>query len=434
MSWVDELSNPARYRRQIERVQLRHVEKPREQQLEQDGVPLKELAGDLSKLARLIARAVREGSYQFSPAKRYRAKLDKDRELCRFSLGDFLVHSVAGEVLEEAIAPGLSPRLYSFRKGRSSWEAVQDFAAFVRGHRSLRHDPTTRGLYVLRADVRRFCESVPLHAGAPLWRLLQETLGVRPESFAWRMLESIARPVLFDHPGEHMMPLVGLPFGSPLTNRVLNLYLRPIDVALDRIPGAFYARFGDDVIFAHEDFAVVARAAVEVERLVAERGLTLSAHKLKRLYFNGASRPSSEWPESTPTAAVTFLKAETRFDGTVTLPREKWRVLLTEMRQRIARAAELSRDASREARAAALCQVVNEGLDSKSPFAHPFAYFLSQLVTSRQQLAELDRHMALAIAETLTGLRGPRAFRHLSWRALCQEHGLRSVVATRNTK
>ena len=434
MNVVRELGDAARYERQLERMHLRYAGTRRLYELVHDGASLADLVHDKRKVARLIARAVREGSYVLTPALRYRALVDRERELCRFALCDFVVHGVVAEVLDEVIGERLSPRLYSFRRGRSNWQALRDFARFVRAHRRLRPDPRARGLYVLRADVRRFCESVPLATGSPLWPLLRTTLGLdrAGTDAAWALVEGVVRPTVLDAAAAPSVPFVGMPFGSPVTNVVLNLYLGDVDTALDRVDGAFYARFGDDLVFAHVEPEEVRRAEAALHERVTARGLTLSAHKLKRLWFNGAARPSVAWPEAQPTTQVTLLGGEVRFDGTLALPREKWRGLVRDLRARIAGAAALTRGAPREERAAALCAVADELLTEGAPMAHPFASLLGHVVTSREQLGALDREVALAVAEALSGRRGPRAWRELSWAELRERHGLPSLVARRN--
>jgi hypothetical protein len=68
----------------------------------------------------------------------------------------------------------------------------------------------------------------------------------------------------------------------------------------------------------------------------------------------------------------------------------------------------------------------------RSPFATAQAAALRGAVDDRRQLGELDHLIARAVAEALTGRRGPRAFREISWRALRREAGLPSLVAARN--
>jgi hypothetical protein len=423
MKLLSALGDPSRYQRQLERLHARVMGTGRLWELHQDGVPFAELLHDKNKLARLLARSVRDGSFRTTPARRYIAHIDKKRELYRFSLFDLLVHSVAAEVLDEAIATRLSPRLYSFRAGRSSWQAVQDLALFTRRHAQARPDPRTRGLYVLRADVRRFCESVPLAEHAPLWPLLAEVLG---EDLP--LMRSLLRPIALDADQQTTMPIVGLPFGSPITNVILNLYLSPIDEILAEAPGGFYARFGDDLVFAHEDAAKVQWALDEVRTRVEKRGLTLSAHKLRSLYFNGAGRSA---PEFAGTRTIQFLGLEVAFDGTIRLPRDKWREVLLELRARIRRTYALATGASEDARIAAQCRVANEALDPRSLLSQHHALTLAQLITDRHQLAELDHYVALAIAETISGVQGVRAFRRVSRRHL-RASGLQSQVVLRN--
>ena len=79
----------------------------------------------------------------------------------------------------------------------------------------------------------------------------------------------------------------------------------------------------------------------------------------------------------------------------------------------------------------AMTAIANEALDPRSDLAHPHARLLRHLVTSREQLDELDYLVSRAVAEALTGDRSPRAFRHLSRKRL-RELGLESLVALRN--
>jgi hypothetical protein len=81
---------------------------------------------------------------------------------------------------------------------------------------------------------------------------------------------------------------------------------------------------------------------------------------------------------------------------------------------------------------ATLCAVANAALDPRSPFAHTHTMRLRSLVTSRDQLAELDYFIERTIAEALTGRRGPQAFRHVPRRRLREEWKLESMVRLRN--
>jgi hypothetical protein len=360
-----------------------------------------------------------------------RVLLDRPRELAAFDALDFVVHGVVAELLTEAMAPVLSPRLYSYRRGVSPWRVARAFAEVVRRHRAERPDPRTRGLYVLRADVRRYIESLPVDARSPLWADLSALTGLSPGEPSWTVLEAVVRPEIAGEAGALSMFRRGLPMGSPAANTLLNLYLGPLDEALERLGGAFQARFCDDVLFADPDPERVRRAVDEAAAAVRARGLELHPDKLRVYYFNGAARRSPAWPEAEPTREVRFLGCGVRWDGTLVLPRDKWRVLLRELRGRVRGAARLLEGASLEERGPALCQVVAASLDPGSPLAHRYAQIVYRLISDRRQLAELDFLLARMIAQALTRDPTARAFRAVPPRRL-RAWGLPSLVARRN--
>ncbi len=419
------LADPARYRRALERLRDRPAR--RLDAVDGDGVSLRHLLLDVPSVARRIAAAVKNGMLEPRPAEVRRVLLDKERELFRFAPADEVVHGVLAEILVELLEPRLSPCLWSYRRGRSSVQAVAALAGFVRAHARARADVRARGLHILHADVRRYGESIRLDAGAPLWADLRALLGPL-DAPRFALVERLVRPdVLLD--GAAATPIVGVATGSPIATVLTNLYLAPVDAALDAVPGAFYARYGDDLFFAHADRAVVERAERELTAILDARGLALHPSKRHACFWNGAGRAANDVPGATH---VTFLGCRVGFDGTVGLPRPKLRELLGDLRPRIRRAARLAAALPASERAGVVATVVRRALDARSPLATALAPWLTSIVTDRRQLAEIDRLVALEVAGAVTGRSGPRAFRALPYRRLRREHGLPSLVVRRN--
>src|SRR5262249_16241217 len=145
--------------------------------------------------------------------------------------------------------------------------------------------------------------------------------------------------------------------GSPLATPILNLYLHELDQKLDDLAGGFYGRFGDDLLFAHVDPDVVRKAMQLIGEFLSRHELELHAGKQRLLFFNGAGRPSAVWPETRGAYSVTFLGCEIRFDGTIALPNDKWRSVLSDVRARIWRTMRLLRGAPMAEQGATLCAV-----------------------------------------------------------------------------
>jgi hypothetical protein len=432
MRWSIEVARTLRYRQQIDHMHARYAGTARIHELTHDGVAFASVVQDQAAVARMLARAVGRGRYQPSPARVKTVTLDKPRDLYSFEALDFIVHGVVGQLLTELVEPLLSPSVYSYRRRASPAGALGKFAAFVRAHRAAVADPKERGLYVLRGDVRKYIESVPLDARSPLWPELRALTGLAEDDPHWRLVERIARPEVYDSDERVLFcRRAGLPMGSPAVTALLNLYLRPIDEALDAL-GGFYARFGDDLLFAHADPDRLRAAVRAVDEGLAARGLTINVQKRRTLFFNGAGRPSAAWPELDGAAEVRFLGASVRFDGTTGLPRDKWRELLIDLRRRLGRCRALLGDAPLDERAVAMCAVVNEALDPRSALAHRHAPALRTMVNDRRQLAELDYLVARWIAEMLTGEPSVRALRRVPWQRMRSDFGLASQVALRN--
>ena len=288
-----------------------------------------------------------------------------------------------------------------------------------------------RGLYVLRSDVQAYAPSIPLGRASLLWPELGEVCGLDEASPHWAMLHALVTQELLEADGAPRSREKGVLFGAPSSNALMNLYLMPLDAAFAELGGAS-ARFGDDILFVHPDPAVVRRAKATLEEILASRGLAANPEKMRVLYWNGAARSSTEWAEALPVAAVSFLGASIGFDGTIGLTPAKWRALLRDLRARIMRTARLLEEVTPEARAKVLASMLDEAFDISSETGLPHKQMVSDLISDRSQLKQLDYLLALWIAEGATGKRGVRAFRQLSPEWLRREAGFTSRVVARN--
>jgi hypothetical protein len=406
--------------------------------LAQAGVELDELPSSAdAELSRLLAQRVSSGEYAFSPVTEREAYLGgKVRRVYRAPLADTVVLFVLAGLLTELVTPALCERVYSYRKGRSSREAVTDLAAFVKRHRSAHSDPRARGVHVLRRDIVGYGDRIPVDDASLLWPLLTRVLEARgcPASEPFHaLLRRALRPLVLRTDGTLELATRGVPMGSPLQPSICNLYLDVLDRTLEALPGGFYARFGDDMLFAHESAASTRAASEHVERLLGELRLELNAKKTRDLYWNGAGRPRAE-PSSERergTTHIEYLGQRLAFDGGVALSHKKLRRIRSELGARIVQSERLLREVPVAERASALSRAVNHALDPLSHAALALAPDLAKACDDRRLLAELDHWLTRTLSVALTGRRGVRAFRSAPprfWRA----HGLISLVARRD--
>ncbi len=424
------------YERQIDRLYRRRLVGRRVYGLRQDGVPLAAVSLHRAGVARRLAAALRQGNYEFEPGRVFTITTgDKDRDVYSFRLTDLILHGVVAEAVGKAVSARLSPRLFSYRRGLSWWHAVSRFASHIRAARRSTDDPGQRGLYVIRRDVDSYTDSIPVHPASPVWPMLKNLFASSrpPGPAAWKVIEQVVRPEFYSKDGGLACLVRGMPTGQPIACVLFNLYLNGLDHELDRIPGGFYARYSDDLLFAHPEAGVVQEASRIISRALAELGLQAKLDKSLDLYLTGAGRPSDIWPQSRGTTRVPFLGTAVFADGTVALEREKMRELVRDLRNRALRTAAALKGKDEETVGRAVCAALNKALDPDTHlFQQKSAGLLRRVVTHRPQLAHLDHLAARIVLLAATGQGSVRAFRRIPYRKIRKEWGLISLLQARN--
>jgi hypothetical protein len=427
------------YAGQLERLHEKYLMSRTLYELRQDGVSLASLIQDKTRVARLLAKTVERGEYESQPATIARIETGGNhRVVFAYRLTDLLVHAVVAEIIRDAMAPQLSPGLYSYRKGESWWTAASKCATYLRCHRRQHPDPKDRGVYVLRRDVDAYADSIPVGSQSRIWSMLRAAL-TPPSSKAsiraadWALLEHAVRPDVETKRG-YVSRLLGVATGQPISCVLFNLYLGALDRELDSIPGAFYARYSDDILFAHPDPGVARVAAHRIDEVLAALDLGLSHEKSRNLYLTSAGRPSPAWEEAEGTTVLSFVGTDISAAGTVGLNRRARRSLLRDVEDRALRSAAAVPSGDLDAKGRLVCQVVNRMLD---PFAPRYqqqssASVLRWALTDRRQLGQLDYWIARIVAHAATGDPSPRAFRTLPYRRLRSEWNLLSLEHGRN--
>lgn len=390
------------------------------------------------RLARLLAKTVRKGKWDPQPAKLATVEIEgKERVLVRLSLIDRIVHGAVARMLTELHRPKLIRQVYSYQRGRAWSEAVSDFGRYLRVHRKKTQEVRKRGLYVIRCDIAEYTDTIPVHPRSELWRLLRESLKAdlndhEIEELVTDLLPKLVRPTTLSSNGGLFEPIGGIPTGSPMTAVLYNLYAQPIDQYLSSIPEAFYSRYSDDILFAHRCPDVSKQALEQTDCLLDTLGLALNVEKTRVYYFTGAGRRSEEWPEAQPTTHIDYLGSRLAFSGSHSLKRRKLRTLLRDLRDRARRVHASSEGLPLEERGYTLCRSLNQALNPRSPLAVKTATLLRRDINDREQLKQLDHHLYLIVAETLSGVQGPRAFRKCPPRRMREEWGLESLCVARN--
>ncbi len=387
------------------------------------------------ELSRRLADLVGTFRYELSPMTPRPVQIEgKSRLIFHSPPLDVVVMTALAMALGEVLENAFSDRLFSYRTGFSGNKALLSLSEFLKARRAAVLDVERRGLFVLRRDVRAYGDSIPSGPDSPLWEVLRSTLAahnVRFDEAGWRWLIATIHPSCRSIEGVEVDPARGIPTGSPLQPLMGNLYLTVLDRQCQSRPGAFYARYGDDILFVHPDLEVAESVHKEMAQTLSKLELEWSADKCSDLYFSVAGR-SCDSARYTPATQFMYLGARVDARGEVGLGSEKVTRLLRLTSLRLDGVAQVCAADSFDDRAEAYCATVNASLDPEHPAADRAAQLLRYLVTDRGQLKDLDYQIALRIAQRLTSVTGARAFRKVPIKVLKQRYGLRSLVVERN--
>ncbi len=431
------LGDPDLYRRQIERLHNKYLFTPQFYDLQQEGVPFASISRDAGKFAKLIAREIGRGEFQFEPGEvRQIHTAGKTREVFSFGLTDLIVHRAISALIEGAMHPVLSPQLYSYRTGVSWIAPASDFSAYVRAHVKSHPDPRDRGIFVLRRDIESYTDTIPVGANSRVWPMIRAVLdsagtkAITP--YEWSLIENVVRPVVSARDGGLYSLSGGIPTGQPIGPVLYNLYLAEFDHEFDQIPGAFYGRYSDDMLFAHTELSVVKQAGRRIEDLLSGLDLRLNPAKSQNLYLTAAGRRPTDWERGRGTSSIPYVGTNISAQGTVGLNRKKLRVLLRDIERRVRHTVDALQDREPAHAGPIVCSVVNRVLRSHATIGRGrSAPLVRRVVTDRAQLAQLDYWIARIVLKAVVGP-GVRAFRRVSYRTVREDWGLMSLLYARN--
>jgi retron-type reverse transcriptase len=439
MNLKDALRDPRRYEEQIDRLQQKYLQRNRLYDLAQEGVPLASICLDKKKVSRLLAESVSTGNYELPPANiRWQEINKKRRQLYVYRITDLIVHAVVASIINEAMQPIFSPQLFSYRKGTHWGKALSSFARYIRTYRRHHPDLKTRGLYLIRRDVHKYTDSIPVHDQSEIWALLKKILSInllnnKLYERYWQLIIDIVRPEIYCEDGLLYQNVRGVPTGSPISTTLFNLYLMSMDNELDKVPGAFYARYSDDFLFVHPDPDEALRISDRIDTILSKKGLRANKEKAGDIFFNGPGRPAPITGNFLGAANITFLGCNISFEGVVSLKKEKVRQLLKNVTSCARRTYNALDNKSLDVAGPIVCSVISKALDPDSSLSLNSTLQLRKVVTNRHQLKDLDYKIARIVIRVMTGDSNIRAFRQIKYRTLRMEWNLVSLLHTRNS-
>ena len=351
---------------------------------------------DLKRVTRALINDLKRERYLFKTAKLNKIIVrGKERVIYNHSFMDKIVIGVLSNLMHEIFREYLSHQSYAYQKGRGCLDAVQDLSNYVNKNLD------KPGIYVVMLDVQSYTDEVYVGEDSNIWLLLEELFAQKnivPSAYVMRLIRCIIRPDYVNYDGFVMTNLYGVPTGQAITAILYNYYIYKLDHAVTALPEIMYVRYSDDILIAHHDYEIIKKAqAVISEGLLAHR-LRSNEKKTKCYYFTPSRlrrRPTQN----------RFLKS---------------------FRQQIANTFRLMKQRNTRV-LRVLINSLNKSIED-AVISIPDIRALVFQSTDYAQLKHMDYLIALYVAEGYTGIKGPRAFRKISYRLLRNRYHLMSLA------
>jgi len=435
--FVKKLTDKSTYKKQIIRLQERLAKNSAEYRAEQENIPFYNIYFDADNISTLLAETIKAEEYRTKPRPITTIKQEeKYRLISAPKLLDRIVQSAISTALLEQKTEKFSENVYSYIPGRSSKKAILDCAKFIRQSLS---SANKQNLYLFRTDIKNYTDSIPLGPKSPVWSLLDNHLNkLDPDetlpAYYRNLVHDAAQPTYHTMEEKALFQnLTGLPMGSPLTNFIAILYLQKLDDALASIPGVFYARYGDDIILLSKEAKIILTLYEKAKAILSELKLTMNTEKTGLFYLTFAARPCNN-KNFQGCSQFDYLGASITAKGTVKLKTKHFRNLLISIKHRMNNNLSLLKDSPLEDRGKSTAEMLSTLFNKKNFLSDKKLIQHTLLCSDRSQLKQLDYFIALHLAERLTGIRGVKAFRKISYKKMRAEWKLPSLCQLKNKK
>jgi RNA-directed DNA polymerase len=231
-----------------------------------DRMSIAEFAKDADARLKTLSEALRTGTYKPQPVRR--SYIPKPGSAEKRPLGiptiiDRIVQTAVRNVIEPIFEQEFEPCSYGFRPGRGCHDALAEIERLL----------AAGFLHVVDVDLRKYFDTIP-HKG-----LMNEVANRIADG---RMLDLIEA---YLHQGvlEGMQlwtPERGTPQGAVISPLLANIYLHPVDVAMQQA-GFQLVRYADDMVVLCRTREEAEAALAKLKELIEGRGLQLHPEKTR---------------------------------------------------------------------------------------------------------------------------------------------------------
>jgi len=213
-----------------------------------------------------LSEAIHTETYQPRPVKRvYINKLGsrEKRPLGIPAIRDRVVQAAIRLVVEPIFERQFRPHSYGFRPNRGCKDALREVDRLLKAGYT----------HVVDADLKAYFDSIPHD------RLMQDIRRNIADGRLLKLIESFLEQDIWDGLSR-WTPEKGTPQGAVISPLLANLYLHPVDEAMEAT-GYHMIRYADDFVMMCRDEAEAHKALHEVRQLITERGLVLHPEKTR---------------------------------------------------------------------------------------------------------------------------------------------------------
>ena len=389
-------------------------------------VPFMSVALHLSKFSRILRKDLKYKRYKLNHAKLslITDANHKNRIVYNFNYRDKLVIASITNILHDISADFLSPKLYSYRKESSTWSAARNVSHFILPLREKRQD-----VFILKTDIASYTDEINVTNSSYVWDLLQrlfEDNNIKLDQYEFDLVRSIVRPSFYNLNGVLQSNITGIPTGSAITSFLYNLCLHDIDVYFSGLDNISYSRYSDDLLFISNDVYAISSAEKKLDAMLNAINLRRKKEKDMAIILREGSLGclnDDKWKNQN---YFEYLGYRFNHNGKYSLSKRRQRRILRNITNSIINYSDNNNICSEEKlhEISSLLRVLYLDRDSRILEVKT----LLETTNDINALKHIDTMVAQCIISQVTGIKGVRSLRKISYQELHREYKLPSLT------